>query len=397
MKSLNFLTKKNNVGIDLVAADPNYYGGTDTYINGLLYGIKLKKKINFQIYVNSNYFKNRKLKNYKNINYIVFELNFIKKLIFKLYNRFYPIFSILINNKKYYYDYKIRNFIFSNFKKIVEQNSNYLICPLVNLNHYNIKCFTSVNIHDLQQLHYPKFFSFTENLRRKYLYYNTIKNANHLVASSKFIKKDIIQNYKVIKNIKSKIDIIEEGVDIKKKITKKNKKFKNFFFFPAQMWPHKNFQLVIEGFDKFNKKNNQKYFLIICGKKFKKEKRVNSLIKNTNNCFHLGIIDENLKNFLYTKCIATICPALYESSSLTMLEAFNYRSLVIASDIDPNIEKLQNFSFLIFKKNNTNSFVNCLEKIIKLKNINNIRKKNYESVKKYNWSIIVDKWLKKIL
>ena len=46
---------------------------------------------------------------------------------------------------------------------------------------------------------------------------------------------------------------------------------------------------------------------------------------------------EKLKK-LYVNCKIVVCPALYESSSLTLLEAIKISKPVIASDTPPNIE-----------------------------------------------------------
>ena len=56
---------------------------------------------------------------------------------------------------------------------------------------YNLKVTSMLNIQDIQHIHFPDFFSYSENLRRKYLYYNSLKFSDKLVCSSNFIKKDI--------------------------------------------------------------------------------------------------------------------------------------------------------------------------------------------------------------
>ena len=42
---------QKNIGIDITNLDPDYYGGSDTYSNGLINGlINCKSKHKFQIY-----------------------------------------------------------------------------------------------------------------------------------------------------------------------------------------------------------------------------------------------------------------------------------------------------------------------------------------------------------
>tara|TARA_B100000029_G_scaffold502309_1_gene577359 strand:- start:490 stop:1143 length:654 start_codon:yes stop_codon:yes gene_type:complete len=213
-----------NIGVDITNLDPDYYGGSDTYSNGLINGLtKINSKYNFQIYLRKNYFKKRKLSNKININHIPFEYTFFELSILKIYNRLFPIVSIFLGNYKFKADYHIRNYINQRLTNIIEKNSDVLLIPNVLLPSYNLKIKTILNIQDIQHIHYPNFFSKIENLRRKYLYFNSLKYSSNLICSSNFIRKDIKKNF----NLKNKkIKIIEEGVnidDFKKKIKKKNK------------------------------------------------------------------------------------------------------------------------------------------------------------------------------
>ena len=48
---------QKNIGIDITNLDPDYFGGSDTYSNGLINGlISSKSKHKFQIYVSKKYF-----------------------------------------------------------------------------------------------------------------------------------------------------------------------------------------------------------------------------------------------------------------------------------------------------------------------------------------------------
>ena len=379
-----------NIGVDITNLDPDYYGGSDTYSNGLINGLtKINSKYNFQIYLRKNYFKKRKLSNKININHIPFEYTFFELSILKIYNRLFPIVSIFLGNYKFKADYHIRNYINQRLTNIIEKNSDVLLIPNVLLPSYNLKIKTILNIQDIQHIHYPNFFSKIENLRRKYLYFNSLKYSSNLICSSNFIRKDIKKNF----NLKNKkIKIIEEGVnidDFKKKIKKKIK-YKNFFFFPAQLWQHKNHLLVIKAFNIFNKKFGYKYKLIICGKSFRSSEKILNKINQTRNCYYLGVISKNSLIHFYKKSIATISPALYESSSLTILEALVCGSKIIASNTEPNLER-KKFNVLFFKKNSYKSLVNQFTKSL-LNSKSRINKK--KSIKEFDWKNISKQWLK---
>ena len=379
---------QKNIGIDITNLDPDYFGGSDTYSNGLINGlINCKSKHKFQIYVSKKYFEKRKFLKKKNVKVIVFKYSIIEFLILKFYNRIVPYISILLGKFKFELDYIMRNFINRDLTNLINKNSDYLFSPNVLLPSYNLKVTSMLNIQDIQHIHFPDFFSYSENLRRKYLYYNSLKFSDKLVCSSNFIKKDIRKNF----NLKNKeIKVIEEGVNLNeyKKFTK-IKKYTNFFFFPAQLWKHKNHLLVIKAFDLFNSNHDFKYSLIICGKKFETSKNILDKIKRTKNCYYLGVISKKLLFSLYKSSIATISPALYESSSLTILEALACNSKVIASNTEPNLER-KKFGILYFKKNSYISLKNQFENCLKKKKIKN----NKKLIKKFDWIYISKKWLK---
>ena len=381
---------QKNIGIDITNLDPDYYGGSDTYSNGLINGlINSKTKHKFQIYVSKKYFENRKFLKKKNVKVIVFRYSIIEFIILKFYNRIVPYISILLGNFKFELDYIIRNFVNRDLTNLINKNSEYLFSPNVLLPSYNLKVKSILNIQDIQHIHFPDFFSYSENLRRKYLYYNSLKFSDKLVCSSNFIKKDIKKNF----NLKNKeIKVIEEGINLNEtKKFLKIKKYKKFFFFPAQLWKHKNHLLVIKAFDLFNKSHDFKYTLIICGKKFETSKNILNKIKRTKNCYYLGVISKKLLFNLYRSSIATISPALYESSSLTILEALACNSKVIASNTEPNLER-KKFGILYFKKNSYISLKNQFEICLKKKKIKN----NKKLIKKFDWVYISKKWIKLI-
>ena len=61
-----------NIGIDITTLNPDYFGGSDTYSNGLIKGLlSQKSEFSYQIYLTDQYFKKKNLQNLKSeIHYI---------------------------------------------------------------------------------------------------------------------------------------------------------------------------------------------------------------------------------------------------------------------------------------------------------------------------------------
>ena len=376
--------KRLRIGIDISNLGPDFFGGIDTYCLGLIKGFSENyKHCEFQIYLSKEYLKGRKkqLIYNKNFKYFIIEdLSLYKKIILKLYNRILPLI-IPIFIKSYHLEYILKNYIYAEFKKTVDSNSDILISPNVVLKSYNLRVPTLLNVHDIQHKHFPFFFSRAENNRRKMQYFNSVLYATNIIASGEFIKKDLIKEFPFIKK---KILIILEGVDIKKfsqklnntKINQffKNKKIKKncFLFLPAQLWEHKNHITVLKGMKILKEKFKNNIALVFCGQKYESSKYLFDFIKINKlaNIFYMGVIKNNLAKWCFQNSFATICPALYESSSLVNLESIAAKTIVISSDIPTNLEKKNLFRINIFKKTDPESFaktVNLLTQKLELR------------------------------
>jgi glycosyltransferase involved in cell wall biosynthesis len=384
------------IGIDIFNLDHNYYGGTSTYSHGIIDGfLKLKKKIRLQIYINENY-KKRVLeyKKFNNVEIIVIKKKY--KFLEKILNRSFIFLFFFFGKKTNLIDYFVKNLVFKNFKNTVDLKSDILICPSTNLSCYNLKVKTLVNLHDIQHIHYPKYFSKNEVARRKVVYWNTALYAYKIFLSSKFIKKDIINYFKFLKN--KNVSVINEGVQLdvfsrKIEILKE----KNYVFFPAQLWPHKNHSLVLKAMNILLKKYNSNVKLILTGQKIINKFGVyKDLIKN-KNILYLGVVTKKKIVSLFQNSLATLCPSLYESSSLTMLEAIACNTHVIASNTKFNLEMKDYFNIFFFKKNSPSDLayqIDHLSKNIKL--YKNKKKRNIKNIKKFEWKIIATKLYHKI-
>ena len=399
--------KKIRIGIDITDLNPEFYGGLDTYCLNLIKSFgDLRNNFQLIIFLNQKYYQKRK-KNLvlkRNVKYLIYKPTFFRQLIIKIYNRIFINCSNLFLKKKYFIDFVIKNFSQYEFKKLVEKNSDLLICPSVLLKHYNLSIPTITNLHDIQHEYYPEFFTKTELLRRDVQYTNTAKYTSKMIASGLSMKKDFVKKYPFLKK---KISIIHEGINIKmfqermkdsvtKKFFNKKKIFKQkFFFLPAQLWKHKNHITVIKGFEKFNITNKNNIKLVFCGHRYPETEYIFDYIKKKSltNVIYLNVINYKKLIWCMQNCISVICPALYESSSLVNLEAIASKTTIISSNIPTNLEKAKFFKINTFKKLNPVDLSKVFYKIshsnshrIKQINFNNL------SIKQFSWKKTASKY-----
>ena len=376
--------------IDLSAMNANYKGGVNTYVHGILSGIsKVKTFIKFNIVCTNKVYKS--IKNYKSKN-----INFVKVNEPLSFYKYLLKICVILNSRKLYYF--VNNLKWQQITNICDNLGDLTYIPTTILNGYNGLKPRVISIHDIQHKHYPENFKFFELRSIRIAYYLSVKYSFAIQASSEFIKKDLLNNYNFLK--KKFIPVIREGIDldkfrIKKKL-KQKKITKNYLFYPAQLWPHKDHITVLKSFNKIKNKCNLD--LVFTGAKMSSYKEIKNFIEEHDLNYRvkvLGLVKlEKLKS-LYKNAYAIIIAAKYESSSLPILEASCIGVPVIASDTKPNLELRKYLRILLFK---VSDFNDLKKKINKIYNNQNLRSKmifyNKKKVKKFEWINVVNQYIK---
>ena len=370
------------VGIDLTNFKKEYRGGINSFALGLLKSLE-KEKVKLIIFTN----KNSKIfleKIFTKSEFIIFSKS-------KIFYLFFQFIFMVFNDKKNFLH--VENLYYKNLKKIIENTCDIYYCPLSYLRPYNLNIPTLSSIHDLQHLHYPEYFNFLQTRYRNFSFEETIKKSTIIQASSNFIKKDILTFYKNIN--KKKIKVIQEGVSSDFSFKRKKIYKKKYIFFPAQLWQHKNHLVVLNAIRILNDKYNLKIKIILVGEKFKSSKNiVNFILENKDlKINYLGKVNFKKLLKLYENSKFLISPAIYESSSIPILEACKIGVPVICSNSPPNKELGKQLKLNFFKTDSSIDLANLIRKLWKKhsllnKQINN----NKKSIKKFDWNNIAKKY-----
>tara|TARA_B100000989_G_C19529462_1_gene468812 strand:+ start:3204 stop:4358 length:1155 start_codon:yes stop_codon:yes gene_type:complete len=334
------MEKKIRLLVNLVDFDAKYQGGINTFATGLLSELKLNKKITI-LTTTTRLNSIKKIFNGKKFKYIIIKDK-------NIYTKFLRFLSIILNSA-FIYKISVKLEYLETFN-LINTNYDVLYCPLTNLRPLNLKIKTVTSIHDIQHYNLPQNFSFFEKRYRNLLHTTTIKYSSRIQVSSKFIYKNIAKYFS--KKISKKLFIISEGVS--QKFFNNKKKLGNYLFFPAQLWPHKNHLTILKAIKILNDKYKKKIKIILVGQRYKKSLPILNFINQNKelDIEYLGKVSFKKLQKLYINCKIVMCPALYESSSLTLLEAIKMSKPVIASDTPPNIELNSYFKINFFKRDN---------------------------------------------
>lgn len=333
--------------------------GVGTYLQNLLFYLDkmdLKNKI-FYVYLREEDFNNIDFKN--------------KNIIKKIANQKWHSFSEQI----------------SFFIQLIKDNLDLMHFTYFSYPIFYFKKFIAT-IHDTTPLRFKTgkastkniFFYQIKHFIFKIVLFLQVKRASKIITPTETVKNELINIYG--KSIENKIDVIYEGVNYKILKTRENNllknKFKNFFIYVGNFYPHKNVENLIKAFKKIKK--NIKLLLIGPDDYF--TDRLGKYLKKVNNKNILLIKKPSLNDlvYFYKNALAIIHPSLSEGFGLPLIEAAYFNRPIIASDI-PIFKELWKNQYVSFNPKNIDDIFNKINYFL----INKPKFNYQEIIKNYSF------------
>lgn len=197
-----------------------------------------------------------------------------------------------------------------------------------------------ITVHDLQALHYPEYFSFGKRLWYKIGWAGAIPSAAHIVASSDFVKQDVLSHYRVKANAIERIYIPiiinqKELIPISEIEEKYGIKAGNYYFTVASLLPHKNVITLIKAMNLIKKRKLPlPDKLIVSGVGGSTRNALCQLIADEGlqgNVMLTSFIENAERNTLYKNCRAFLMPSLFEGFGMPPVEAVKLGAPVIST------------------------------------------------------------------
>jgi glycosyltransferase involved in cell wall biosynthesis len=166
----------------------------------------------------------------------------------------------------------------------------------------------TTTLHDLQHEAYPQFFSRPQLAYRRHIYGRSVGSSRLVIAVSEHVRADLVERlgYPV-----ERVRVIHHGVD-HERFTPDGRPREPFLLYPANWWPHKNHELLLEAFASVRRERPE-LRLVLTGSDHPAglPEAVTSLGR---------VSDERLVE-LYRSAAALVFPSLYEGFGLPPLEA----------------------------------------------------------------------------
>tara|TARA_Y100000591_G_scaffold331735_1_gene366594 strand:+ start:776 stop:1882 length:1107 start_codon:yes stop_codon:yes gene_type:complete len=262
----------------------------------------------------------------------------IENISYKRKNIFKRILNKDVRIKYILSNYHINKFIKKNKIELFHQ-PNFIT--------YDLPIKNISSVHDLSWIHFPNFFS-KNDLKTFDLYFEkSLENSTKIIVGCNFIKKELC-NYFNIPATKVEVtyhDVRGDYNSLPEKnclefLNKFKLSYKNFFLIINTLDNRKNFDFILDVYDKLNSNIKNKYPLVIFGQRVHHSESIIKKIDKIKNCFYFDYLDENLKNQCFSSAKIFFHPSLYEGFGISPLESMASGTPVIASDIESSKEIL---------------------------------------------------------
>ena len=167
----------------------------------------------------------------------------------------------------------------------------------------------TTTIHDLQHEAYPQFFSRPQLTYRRHVYGRSVRSSRIVITVSEHVRDDLVER---LGYPAERVRVIHHGVDHERFTLEAGSEREPFLLYPANWWPHKNHELLLEAFALVRPARPElRLVLTGAGHPGDLPEGVASLGR---------VRDERLAD-LYRTAAALVFPSLYEGFGLPPLEA----------------------------------------------------------------------------
>ncbi len=292
---------------------------------------------------------NRNKASFKYMSILSFFL-YTNAFVYKTYlDKYFPKSSIAKNIKR------AANYI-NPLKIIIEkQDIELLHVPFKISPIYEIRKPVFVTLHDVQEIHFPEFFTSQQRLDRALAYKIAIDQSDHIIVSFNHVKKDLIKYFSTEQDKVSVCKLplkqswfASENITSKEDLLKKYNLHNSFILYPAATWQHKNHAKLLEAIKLLKEKDNS-IQLICTGNKTEHYPFLEKYIKENDleeNVKFLGIVPEEDLIGLYKSTALCAIPTLYEAGSGPLFEAMRYEAPVVCSNVTSLPETIVKLEFV---------------------------------------------------
>jgi glycosyltransferase involved in cell wall biosynthesis len=383
------------IGISCLFIDPEGVGGVNTFTQGLLDGFGASvgdhEFVVYAVPANEHLFA-----------------RFLKRSDFNLrvvesgtrLKRFLCRASLLSTSAAAYRS--ASNLLFGDIRRRVEAEVEILYVPTVVLPFFDASIPTVLSMHDIQHVHYPEFFTWTQRLYRHIAYGISAECATCIQASSEFMRAEFLDRFPRLQA--NQVRVISEGVNLSefaqgrdgRRLRSEYRLPERFAFCPAQLWPHKNHLLILRALKAIENERGQRIPLVLTGSRYSAARPVFDFIKENGMDYvhYLGKVPFADVVCLYQQAEFLVTASLYESNCLPILEAAAAGTPIVAASIPPTLELANDLRLNLFDPKCQKDLADVMLRVWNLPSECADRAEaNRTAASKYSWTRVAEQYL----
>lgn len=201
-----------------------------------------------------------------------------------------------------------------------------------------------ITMHDVQELHFPEYFTPAQRATRAVHYWKSIEQAIGVIVSFAHVKADLIRYFGVPEDKVHVCPIPFGSIKLAEPIepdarayVEKYAAWTPFLIYPAHTWRHKNHHRLLEALRRMHSEHNTDLRLICTGgidhhhhAQVVAEVARLGLI---DSVLFTGVVPESELTWLYRHTALVTIPTEYEAGSFPLFEAISIGAPVICSDV----------------------------------------------------------------
>ena len=226
--------------------------------------------------------------------------------------------------------------------------------------------------HDLQHLHLPELFSGWERARREVIYRTHCERAALVVAMTSWGRRDFMEHYELAP---VKVAVVPGGSVLREypaptaadldRLRSRLSPPESFLLYPAQTWPHKNHERLLEALAMIRDESGLTIPLVCPGKQTRHYGRIRELIDRlglAETTSFPGFVSSLELRGLYELGTALVFPSRFEGWGLPVCEAFD-AGLPVASSTATGLPDVVGDAGLLFDPDDVTEIASQLHRL----------------------------------
>jgi len=198
---------------------------------------------------------------------------------------------------------------------------------------------TLFNPFDLRHLQYPEHLTRQELDRRRRFYPTGCEQATIVDTLSMAVKHQLVEAYDIDPEKVYPVPMgpaLSPGAGAAESADVTDGLPDSFVLFPANLWPHKNHERLVEAIQRIEERYGERVHLVCTGTRdtpeVPPEYRVER-VPDAPQVLDLGFVEASALRALYRGSRMLVYPTLHEGGGLPVLEAWGFDTPVVCSDI----------------------------------------------------------------